>query len=232
MPNYLDLFSIYKKEIYNYGLLSKNNEKLLFKKLKLGDKNVFNVLVKSNLRYVISVARKYAKMGYPINDLINEGNIGLIMAIKRFNLDKNVDFAPYAYWWVRKLILSYIDIHNKPINYPLWAKNLDEKKNIETISTTNVDNDFLFDISDNYPIDAITKKYDIEAENYLINKMLSAVGYIDQEIIKYCFGICGYEKKTTVEIGKLFNLTSTRIGQRRDETILKLKKNVKYYAFN
>lgn len=87
-------------------LLTKSGEKELYEKYKNGDQAAFNKLVESNLKFVVSVAKQYLNQGLPFEDLINEGNIGLIRAIKTFDPDRNLKLISYAVWWIRQSILA------------------------------------------------------------------------------------------------------------------------------
>ena len=94
-------------EEFEYALLSQN-----------GDEDALNKLVRSNLRFVVSVAKQYIDKNSPIEDLINEGNIGLIRAAKRFDPTKGFKFISYAVWWIRLTINAYKTEHSRFIKLP------------------------------------------------------------------------------------------------------------------
>lgn len=97
---------LYLKEIGKYPLLTKEEEYDLARKAKEGDNEAFKLLIKSNLRFVVTVAKKYQCCGISLLDLINDGNIGLIEAAKRFDPDKGTKFITYAIWWIRQSIMQ------------------------------------------------------------------------------------------------------------------------------
>jgi RNA polymerase primary sigma factor len=99
---------MYLDEIEKEKSLSKLEEKCLFKKMRSGDNNAKEKIIKSNLKFVITVAKKYQNMGVPIEDLISEGNIGLLKALDKFDENKNYKFITYAVWWIRQQILRNI----------------------------------------------------------------------------------------------------------------------------
>ncbi|HNH66385.1 MAG TPA: sigma-70 family RNA polymerase sigma factor, partial [Bacteroidia bacterium] len=95
----------YLNEISQENLLTPNEEDQLARRIKTGDQQAMNKLIKSNLRFVVSVAKQYQNQGLTLEDLINEGNIGLIKAAQRFDSTKGFKFISYAVWWIRQTIM-------------------------------------------------------------------------------------------------------------------------------
>ncbi len=121
--------SNYIQEISYIPLLNREEEKELAVRIQNGDKGALKELVKRNLRFVVSIARKYNKLGIPLMDLINEGNLGLIQAAKKFDPDRNVKFISYASWWVKQYIMKYLNEENTPIKIPIKAQSKLKKIN-------------------------------------------------------------------------------------------------------
>ncbi|MBD3321919.1 MAG: sigma-70 family RNA polymerase sigma factor, partial [Chitinivibrionales bacterium] len=109
----------YLKEIGKSKALSREEEFSLARRIKKGDKEALKELVKSNLRFVVGVARTYQNQGLPLSDLINEGNLGLIKAAKRFDENKNFKFISYAVWWIRQSILQALANQSRITKLPL-----------------------------------------------------------------------------------------------------------------
>jgi RNA polymerase primary sigma factor len=108
----------YLLEIGKIQLLSSDEEISLSQQIKAGNQSALETLVKSNLRFVISVAKQYQNQGLPLSDLINEGNLGLIKAAKRFDATKGFKFISYAVWWIRQSILQALAEQARMVKLP------------------------------------------------------------------------------------------------------------------
>jgi RNA polymerase primary sigma factor len=109
---------MYLNEVGKYELLSPEEEADLSAKVKQGDQAALDKLTKANLRFVISVAKQYQNHGLTLSDLINEGNVGLIKAAKRFDETKGFKFISYAVWWIRQSILFAIVEYSRIVRIP------------------------------------------------------------------------------------------------------------------
>jgi len=109
----------YFNDIGRDDLISQEEEIELAQKIKLGDTKALEKLTKANLRFVVSVAKQYQNQGLPLPDLINEGNLGLIKAAKRFDETRGFKFISYAVWWVRQSILKAIAEQQRIVRLPL-----------------------------------------------------------------------------------------------------------------
>jgi RNA polymerase primary sigma factor len=101
-----DALSAYLREIKENRSLTHEEEKALAARARTGDKKAINALVQANLKFVVAVCRNYQYQGLPLEDLINEGNLGLIRAAQRFDGTLDYKFISYAVWWIRQAILS------------------------------------------------------------------------------------------------------------------------------
>ena len=109
----------YLAEISKYEPLKPQKEIELTQKIKKGDKRPQDELIVSNLRFVVSVAKKFQGQGRPLEDLISEGNLGLIKAAERFDETRGFKFISYAVWWVRQSILQSLSEHSRMVRVPL-----------------------------------------------------------------------------------------------------------------
>ncbi|WP_316738402.1 RNA polymerase sigma factor RpoD/SigA [Pedobacter aquatilis] len=114
-----DSLNKYLCELGREEVLSAEEEVRLARAIKKGDKAALDKLVRSNLRFVASVAKKYQNMGLPFSDIIAEGNIGLIKAAKTFDETKGFKFISFAVWWIWQSILTALGEHMRPIRLPM-----------------------------------------------------------------------------------------------------------------
>jgi RNA polymerase primary sigma factor len=117
------IFSRYLAEIGRIPLLSREAEDACARKARSGDAEAKNRLIRANLRFVVRVAKRYRSFGVPIEDLINEGNIGLMNAIERFDPDRGYHFISYAVWWIRQAIMKAVGEHHRMIKLPTHRAN-------------------------------------------------------------------------------------------------------------
>ena len=118
-----DVLSIYLKEINQVPLLDRDEEYELAVKAQKGDEKARERLINANLRFVVAVAKKYQGQGLPLEDLIDEGNIGLLIALDKFEPDKGFHFISYAVWWIRQSIMKAICEKSRAVRLPLNRAN-------------------------------------------------------------------------------------------------------------
>lgn len=152
-----DLITLYLKDIKKHKLLSKEEEFVLLVKAKNGDIEAKNELITSNLKLVVNIAKGYVNKGMSFIDLISEGNMGLIYAIDKFDIDKGFRFSTYAVWWIRQAIMKAIIVKGREIRIPSYKYDLLNKINRYIMDKLQT--------GGNYPpVEQIAKDLHIEAE--------------------------------------------------------------------
>ena len=126
----------YLKDIEKIPLLTAQEEIELTKLAKKGDVKAEKRMIQSNLRLVVSIAKKYSYFGVPLLDLIEEGNLGLMKAVKKFNPKKGFRFSTYAAWWIKQYVLRAVANQGKTVRIPVYMMELTSKwkKTIERLS--------------------------------------------------------------------------------------------------
>src|SRR5207244_6827823 len=115
-----DSLRLYLREISRIPLLSASRESYLAERAEQGDKDARNHLIEANLRLVVSIAKKYVGQGLSLEDLIGEGNIGLIRAVTKFDYRKGFRFSTYATWWIKQAITREILEGTRVVSLPVY----------------------------------------------------------------------------------------------------------------
>jgi len=120
----MEALKTYLKEIRTIPLLTANEEVELSKKIKKGDEQARKQMIRANLRLVINIAKRYMYLGVPFLDLVEEGNLGLMKAVDKFNHKKGFRFSTYAAWWIKQSITRSISEQGKMIHVPVYMNEL------------------------------------------------------------------------------------------------------------
>jgi len=114
-----DNLTIYLKEMNRIPMLSREEEESIAREAAAGNKAAREKLINANLRFVITIAKRYQGLGLPLEDLISEGNVGLVNAADRFDVEKGYHFISYAVWWIRQAILNALCEKSRMIRLPV-----------------------------------------------------------------------------------------------------------------
>ena len=214
---YLDItnFEIYMKDLREIPLLTQEEEKNLAIRMQNGDIEARKKFIQANLRLVVSIANKYKGSYIEFQDLVEEGNIGLIEACKRYDVNKGYRFSTYAAFWIKHSILLYIKRIN---NY--YFDNTIEEDNIRVISINKlIDDDLILDIID----EAEDKTINNELKQ-LLKKIIeeSDLNQISKKILDLKYGLSGHYLKSK-QIAKLLNITNAQLKHIEAYAIRKLR---------
>lgn len=201
--------------------LTKKEEMNLWRNFKENnDLSAREKLIKANLKFVPTVAKQFKGCGLPFADIIEEGNIGLIKAIDRFDPKKDNKVISYAVWWIRKCIMEAID--KKGV---LDTENIDEV----FINTKKSDDENKIDNNIKY---IIPEKYETSEDNssmmnvkQVIEELFDGVPERERYIIYDYYGLDGDNPKTLDEIGSEMNLTKERVRQLNEKALKKMRSN-------
>jgi RNA polymerase primary sigma factor len=249
IPINQDEIQVYLKDIRKIKVMTPERERMLsdlISKGGLSEKQILDIereLVEGNLRFVITVAKQYQNQGLPLPDLINEGNFGLLKAIRNFDWSKNLRFISYAVWWVRQSILQSLNDNSRTIRLPvnvvqdlykakkaieLTGGSLNDKfQNLPSIidldMNINDEGDTLIDIIKNEGADMPDEAFN--SQDVLKSKLIGLLDILDDRekvIIEDYFGLTG-TCRTLEDIGSDFNLTKERVRQIKEKALRKLR---------
>jgi len=119
-----DTLKLFFKDVGKSKLLTKDEEVSLAKRIEKGDKQARDRMINSNIRLAISIAKKYQNKGCPLEDLIQEANIGLMKAVDRFDWRRGFKFSTYGCWWIKQAVMRHIASHSQQIRLPSHAKGM------------------------------------------------------------------------------------------------------------
>lgn len=203
----------YFSEIKHFKTLSRQEERALGMKIQRGDKSALNKLVNHNLKFVVSIAKKYRDRGVPFEDLISEGNMGLYHAAEKYDGCRETKFITYAVWWIKNSINEII-------------------KDYASNNEINVD-DFIFDKkkSVEYHQELINEEFEeelnnIQSRNDSVEELLKCLQERERKIVTMFFGLKGTKEMNLDEIGQSMSLSMERVRQIKDVALIKLKSNV------
>lgn len=197
----------YGIDIKNYQLLNVENEKKVCSEIVKGNIKSRNQLVTSNLRLVISLAYKYKDLGLEIDDLICEGNKGLITAANNFDPKLNNRFSTYAYFWIKQTMLSAIQENNK------W--NCLSGENVLNYGDYN-DKDLTVNMNE-------FESYEDPNNIKDIIRKIDGLPKRDSSIVKHYFGISGFSEMNTVELSEKYKITTMRVSSIIENSIRKIR---------
>ena len=199
----LDSLRLYLRSIGRVALLSAEEEVCLAKRIERGDVAAKQHMVEANLRLVVSIAKGYVGRGLTFLDLIQEGSLGLIRAVEKFDYRKGYKFSTYATWWIRQAVTRAIADKGRTIRIPV---HMVERMN-KVIHAERV----------------LIQRLGREPTNAEIAAELECSTKEVREVIEMRYGITGGRQRTLEEVGRAFNITRERVRQIENRTLKKLQ---------
>jgi len=237
-----DYLNKYFKDIEKYPLLSQEEENYLTEKIKEGDASAIEKLVNGNLKFVISIAKKYQNHGLSLNDLINEGNLGLVKAAHKFEPSMGVRFISYAVWWIKQSIIQSLSDNSRLVRLPVSRLNKiskfkeDDDRPSDLVYTTHVSLDAKIDDEDDetYLSLFVNDTSEIDSDNIdilkkKISRLLINLSPRERDVIDLYFGLSTEESLTLEVIGERHDLTKERVRQIKERALRRLRHIVHEY---
>lgn len=235
------ILNIYINQLKKIRVLTRDEELTHARRARGGNRKSAETLILSNLRFVVSMAVKYQRLGLPLTDLISEGNIGLIRAVGKFNPEKGLRFISFARWWIRHYILKAVFEQTSSIRIPLrYASRITggdgtshkpREKFLDFYRPLSLDQ-LLSEDDNSESVMAFvdSKKYGLPEDQVMKDSMSEVIRDamrklkpIEKEILRCRYGLDGLEPLTLREIGRRYNLTKERIRQIMHKALEKLK---------
>ncbi len=207
-----DVLSIYLKEINRIPMISHEEEYELALKAKQGDKRAREKLINANLRFVVTVAKKYQGQGLPLEDLINEGNLGLLTAIDKFEPEKGYHFISYAVWWIRQSIMKAVCEKSRAVRLPLNRAN--ELFQIQKIQKALIHESGSTDVS----IEEIAEESGLEAD--LVRDLLA----VSREMVSFDAPVATKGEISDSKVGDF--IEDTQVGPEEEIINKSLKQDI------
>jgi RNA polymerase primary sigma factor len=204
---------VYLKELRAMPRFTVEEERACARLAALGDAAARQRLVEANLRFVISVAKRYQNQGVPLEDLVNEGNVGLIHAAARFDPDRGVRFVSYAVWWIRQAMLKAL----RPAWAAAWTLSLDSP--IADFEDAEPFGASLADTSAEKP-EEVTETASLRDD---LDTVLAGLSRREAGILRHRYGLAGLQPATLLETSRKHGLSKERVRQIETKALRKLR---------
>lgn len=209
------IFERYLNDIGREPLLEVEEERALAARARRGDEEARRRLAGANLRFVVSVARRYRGHGLPMADLVNEGNLGLLRAAERFDETRGVRFISYAHWWVRRAIVEAIDRHEGRGGRDAPLLSLDEP----IVGGGGTLQEVLADPRDEGPERGVVRR----ALRNALEAGLTDLPERERLVLRRYYGLDGDGSETLAEIARALGVSRERARQLRDRGLARLR---------
>lgn len=204
---------LYFEDIRNHHLLTREEEVSLGRRIRAGDQMAVDQMVRSNLRFVVAVAKRYQNFGVSLPDLIAEGNVGLVRAAHLFDSDRGVRFISYAVWWIRQAILRALDenkrVSRRTIRLHAPISDDDEEwlsSSLEEVRTSGTEEQSLD-----------------RARAWEVRRAIASLDPRERHVLLLYFGLDGSQPLTLEEIALVYGLSRERIRQIKESGLRRLR---------
>jgi RNA polymerase primary sigma factor len=225
-PTSADSLSLYLKELEKASLLTHDDEVSCARAAREGDAAAKQRLIQANLRFVVMIARQYLHRGLPLEDLINEGNIGLMRAAERYDPERGIRFISYAVWWVRQSMTRAIQTGGRMIRQP-DAREGSERVMLDTVSlegTGEEDSSSLLSRLEDTSVRSPEESLTDNALRRGIDSALHGLSSREARILSDRFGLEDRSPLSLEEMGRRYSLSRERIRQIEKKAIAKLRR--------
>ena len=212
------MINIYYREIRKYQPLTKEQEQQLTTLVKLGDEQARKTLIEHNLRLVTHIAQEYYHPSVELLDLIQEGNIGLIEAVDRFDPELGYNFSTFAVWWIKKMILLYLGKDEDKISLDLPISG--EAGEILRLGDTIIDEE---NTLGGQSCEKQGVRLEHEQSMQQMQERMAKLPMREKEVLMMLYGIGLKRALTLQEIAKQLDITPERVGQIRDKALGRLR---------
>ena len=222
-----DSIEQYFREVGRQALLTAQEERALGMRVRAGDEAALAELATRNLRFVISVAKRYQHRGVALGDLIGEGNVGLLRAARRFDPAQGVRFISYAVWWIRQALQSAVARQSSVVRIPIVVARTEGGSRPADISLdtplNNDGNQTLLDIIGSREDESAESEFSTAERESRIGQAVLGLPEREARILRLHFGLEGGREHTLVEIGQILGVTRERVRQIRDRALRRLR---------
>lgn len=214
--------SLYLREIGGREIPSREEERRLARRIEDGDEAALSELVSRNLRFVVSVARRYRGRGLSLADLVNEGNVGMIRAARRFDGERGVRFVTYAAWWIRQAILEALARTREAARPP--SPSAPSRRAVRlSLDAPDPDGGSLAERTPDPGAESPDEPVQRRALRRAVSRSLASLPEREARVLELYFGLDGGEPRDLGTVASRLALSRSRVRQLRDQGLRRLR---------
>src|SRR5919106_348726 len=219
-----DALQLFLREAGRHPLLTAAQEVELAKAIERGDPQAKQRMIQSNLRLVVSIAKNYRNQGLPFLDLIQEGTLGLIRAVEKFDWRRGYKFSTYATWWIRQAVAPALADKARTIRMPVHiVERLQKMNRAERTLWTQLGREpTLEEIAEEASLPLQEEQVELSLRSQALKEALEALSERERQVVVLRYGLTDSEPKTLEEIGRRLGLTRERVRQIEIDSLKRL----------